>query len=214
MPEIGATAAYLITLKNDKNFAATVYPSRQSAEKAFDHLLGGDAGWVVQTEEDLASMSGKLLVDVFNGLTNSDISKFENRAVGTKRLLSVLPQVAIKPTNRKEKTVSDTETKKGRQPINASHPTRSDWKKIRSGSMRARIAGAMFTGAASIDEIAAAADVPADRVLPHIYATAKDAGVGYHVEDGKYRLDVPPGVTSFEQLLAEEKAPVQKQAAE
>src|SRR5688572_33276374 len=105
MPEINAdTTSYLITLRNDKNFAAVVYPDRAAADVALEAVPNDVAGWIVQTEQDAAStFTGKMLVDMFNGLTNSGVSKFENRAVGAKRLLSVLPQVATNPKPAQEK---------------------------------------------------------------------------------------------------------------
>lgn len=60
----------------------------------------GGCAYVVENEADV-TFTGRLLIDVFNGLTDSGVKKFENREVGVKRLMAILPQVS------KEKTVSD-----------------------------------------------------------------------------------------------------------
>jgi len=97
MPSI-ATVVYLITIKNEKSASVVSYPDRAAAEAALSQLANSDVGYVIETEHDVErQLNGKLLVDVFNGLTEAGVKKFENKAIGAKRLMSVLPQVAIQP---------------------------------------------------------------------------------------------------------------------
>lgn len=165
--------------------------------------------FMIEKEEDV-KFSGPQLVQVFNGLTDSGIKKFENREIGAKRLFSVLPQVSIRVSPMKvagtmsDAAVQTTETtkKRGRKAVGEAHPSRSNWKKMRGGTMRARIAQAMFGNQfRSASDIARMAGVPEDRVLPHIYATHKDCGIGYFVDNETYKLDLPHEVKKFEDLL-------------
>lgn len=53
----------------------------------------GGCAYVIEAEADV-TFTGKLLLDVFNGLTEAGVKRFETRDVGVRRLLTVLPEVA------------------------------------------------------------------------------------------------------------------------
>jgi hypothetical protein len=80
-------------------------------------------------------------------------------------------------------------------PVAAGHATKPQWRKPRPGTMRARVLAAMIGESKTVAEIAAAAAIPQKRVLPHIYATWADTGIGYRVEGDKYVADLPAGET-------------------
>jgi hypothetical protein len=176
---------------------------------------GGHA-YVIENEEDV-TFNGALLTAVFNGLTDSGIKKFETRAIGVKRLLSVLPTVA----KQQEDTTMENTTapaaagkangkggKKPRATVAEGHATKKDWTKPRDGTMRAKILRAMIGRFKTIAQIAADSGQPEDRILPHVYATWRDCGIGYKLDGDKYQADLPEGVT-VKNLFAEpvEKAP-------
>ena len=117
MPAIvSADPTYLVTLVNDKTFFATQYPDRAAAEKAAGSIVSEVGAWIVTSESDAAQLSGKLLVDMYNAFSDQKVQKFENRATGARRLLSVLPTVAkSSKTAQEKKTMSDeTKGKRGR----------------------------------------------------------------------------------------------------
>lgn len=53
----------------------------------------GGCAYVIEAEADV-TFTGKLLLDVFNGLTEAGVKRFETRDVGVRRLLAILPEVA------------------------------------------------------------------------------------------------------------------------
>jgi hypothetical protein len=189
--------------------AVLSFPNREAAQAAAsknDYVIGGAADVI---------FTGQMLVDVFNAVTDSGVKKFESRCTGVKRLLSVLPQVAKEPQMSETKT---KEKKAGRPPVGEGHASKKDWKKPRDGTMRADILKAMIGKSGTVAQIAKAAGVPEDRVLPHIYATWRDCGIGYKVsgEGDKvtYEADLPAGADKTNLFAAppEKKAKAPKAA--
>lgn len=211
---------YLVVQNKPDSAVAYKFDTRDRAEfgggMIKDHLVrDGACCYVIENEHDVA-LSGPRLVDLFNALTESGLKKFESRAIGVERLLRILPTVAVDPPEPKEEAVSEvhteekTEKKSGRAPVNESHPSKPQWKKYRAGSMRARVIEAMFHGATEPATIARRAGIPEDRVVPHIYATWRDCGIGYEAKDGHYHLMLPPGVSKLEEMHAETPVKVEK----
>lgn len=117
--------AYLIVYGKDPSdrFAAYQYPTRTAAREASlklvpnstdaDHGNGGGCAYVIERPEDI-TLSGTVLVAVYNALTNANLKKFETRQVGVERLLKHLPEFAQKaapPINEEKSVDTNTETK-------------------------------------------------------------------------------------------------------
>jgi predicted HTH transcriptional regulator len=90
------TPAYVVSWGSDlTGVVAHVYPTAAAARKALDGAVDfrDKSAYVIEREEDI-TLSGRALVDVFNRLTDSGVTRFESRATGIRRLFSVLPAVS------------------------------------------------------------------------------------------------------------------------
>jgi hypothetical protein len=105
------------------------------------------------------------------------------------------PASAPKPRAAAKPAPAPKTAAKPRPTVAEGHASKKGWKKPRPGTMRARVLAAMIDTPRTVAEIAKAAGVPEDRVLPHVYATWRDCGIGYKVDGEKYQADLPEGVT-------------------
>lgn len=223
--------AYLIVYGQDPTdrLAAYSFPDRIAARLASTPSGGnltpgvppgsyaGGCAYVVEKEADV-TFSGQLLIDVFNGLTDSGVKKFESRAVGVKRLMSVLPQVAAPApvTTNEEIKMSDAATTETAAPKRgkATDGKPADAQVFRAGKVRAntdrhRIM-TMMDGTRTADQIGAEMNFSKPNyALSHFYCLARDCGVGYAFDDAGLVTALYPEGEGLDTAIAE---PVEKKA--
>lgn len=208
--------AFVIVYGKDPSdcFAAYRSQTREAAWLASVRLVpgvppgssAGGCGYVIENVGDV-TFSGPLLVGVYNALAGTvamgAVKKFENRAVGVKRLLALLEKCQARvPANFESEGVvmAKSETKNGvaaarKKTAGVGRPHNAKkFSALRPDSMRANILLAMLAGHKTIPAIAKAAKVPEDRVVPHLDATSRDKGIGYSVTEVN-------GVMQYEVLL-------------
>ncbi len=219
-------AAYSFETRAAARLAST--PSGNLTPRVPPDGPAGGCAYVIEREEDV-TFNGKLLVDVFNALTESGVKKFESRAAGVKRLVACLPIAARRgddltnvPT--KEKIVSENETEtatkapRGRKMAESKPADPAKFKpgRIRSGTDRHRIL-AMMTGASTVEEVGKAMGfAKPNYALAHFYCLARDCGIGYQLDADGHVTSVYPDGQSLETAIAaptEPKAPKAKKAA-
>jgi hypothetical protein len=202
--------AYLISYGADPSdrLRAFQFPSRKAAIAAQSdpacyasvgpHSHAGGCTYVIESEEDV-TFTGKLLVDVFNGLTYSGLKKFESRATGVKRLLAVLPTVAQPAPAAKETTVVTETQEKPKRASKASVGKPADAASFKAGRVRAGTARAkilsMMDGTKTAEEVGAAMGFEKPTYsLSHFYCLARDCGVGYSFDEaGRVSAIYPEG---------------------
>ena len=98
--------AYLVAYGADPKDRLTcrAFPTREAALTASTNAKivpgvpegshAGGCAYVIENEKDV-TLSGSLLVDVYNVMTNGSLKKFSDRETGVKRLMAVLPTYAV-----------------------------------------------------------------------------------------------------------------------
>jgi hypothetical protein len=103
------TPTYVITWGNDMSgMVVYSYPSAAAAHEALNKAVAyiDKTAYIITREEDI-SFNGRLLVDVFNRLTESGVNRFASREVGTRRLYSVLSTLAQPGPQPEESKMND-----------------------------------------------------------------------------------------------------------
>ncbi len=211
-------AAYSFETREAARLAST--PSGNLTPRVPPDGSAGGCAYVIEREEDV-TFSGRLLVDVFNALTESGVKKFESRAAGVKRLVACLPVAARcgdDLTNQQEKIVSENETTKtprGRKMAESkpADPAKFKAGRVRAGTDRHRIL-AMMTGESTVEEVGKAMGfAKPNYALAHFYCLARDCGIGYQLDADGHVTSVYPDGQSLETAIAAPVEPKAKKAA-
>jgi hypothetical protein len=224
-------AAYLIVYGRDPSdrLAAYSFPDRRAAAAAhlapsvpvdgygrFDPTREpkpgvGGCSYIVEIEADFAPFQGKRLVDVYNGLAATTVTRFETRAIGIRRLMELLPRVAVSIAKTEETVVSspginpnkEAVVPRGQRNDGAPRAARGtldigEFKPVRHGSSLHNIMKAAHSGNKTVEQIAEEAGVGTDQAshrLRHVLAKKHGIGFSKHPDTGVIKLEFPPGKT-------------------
>ena len=193
---------YVITPADPRTnrMTATSYTDVETAKRA-----ATVSDYVISDESDVL-WTGQLLVDVFNALTDSGVKKFESRAIGVRRLMSILPQVAAAA---KETKVEDTDMHEAEAEAEAEAVKRKPrtvklgkFAPVRAGTMLAKTIDVIAMGG-TVKDIMAEIDADEKKVrqiLRHGLGTMH--GIGYdEADDGVLSIKLPEGVNSADDLI-------------
>lgn len=183
--------AYLIVYGKDPSdrFAAYQYPSRTAAREASlklvpnstdaEHGNGGGCAYVIERAEDV-TLSGIVLVAVYNALTNANLKKFETRQIGVERLLKHLPEFAQKAAPIEENKNMDTET-------TAEAPKKyvmGEFHPVRRNSNIGSVLGVIQDNPGiTVSNIAQRTHITKDKVVAMLKALRRSHGIDHSIDD-------------------------------
>jgi hypothetical protein len=197
-------ATYMVTYGETPTDRFKVYAFENRADALRLAGIGplvrnGDCAVVIGNAEDV-TFSGKLLVAVFNAMTDSGIKKFENRAIGVDRLMKVLPTVAeeVKMEQYEENETATTDVDK---------PALGEFKRVREDSHLGRIVGAAFNGSLTVAQIAAKTGRGTDQVKSHLKRARVTHGIDHDIDaTGVVTVTIPAGEKVFKEPKAAPEA--------